>query len=136
MSAFLLLALAGAHPSCTEGTEEVPPLCPANIPAIRAVIVERSGKGDHIEDDERLDCSSFRLSAPEVRRYFRDARRVNPQAADATLDRSPCYVAGRVTFANGQTGKWRIEQYKVGRLTIGKRSLLLYAPDAGEPFIG
>jgi hypothetical protein len=131
----LLMALA-APPGCTEATEDVPPMCPSRLPAIKAISIERTGRADTRAEDEALECGKFRPTTAEVRGFLRYAGRVDPRAADATLDRSPCFAAGKVAFMDGSVGAFRIEQYRVGTLRIGKRELLLFCEACQcEPFI-
>jgi hypothetical protein len=45
------------------------------------------------------------------------------------LDWSPCYASGEVTFKNGLTGIWAIQQYRAGSLKLSNgRTYYLYCP--------
>ncbi len=125
----LLLAALAAHGACTVGTEQVPPLCASRLPAIRTLVVSRVGHRAYAEDGDRISCGSFRPSAAQVRRFLMTAKRVDPVAADATLDRSPCQASGTITFTDGSRGRWTIEQLRVGTLIRGRSRLLLFCAD-------
>lgn len=135
VTGLVALALAAAHSGCTRGSESEPPLCPARLPAIRSLTVDRTGVRAYPEPDTP-SCAGFRPSAAQVRRFLAAAGTTDAQSADATLDRSPCQASGRVTFADGRSGRWTIEQLRVGTLTLpGRPPLLLYCRGCRErPF--
>lgn len=135
MAIFALL-LAGA--GCSTGTEQIPPLCPTGLPAIRSVTVERLGYSAGKVRDPAFRCADFRPSATQIRRYLEKARRVpDYQSADATIDMVPCRARGTVRFADGRTGRWEVEQARFGNITVtGRPKMLLYTiARLGRPFL-
>jgi hypothetical protein len=130
----LLAAVAG----CSIGSEEMPPLCPTNLPAIRSVVVERSGYSATSARYPGLPCAKFRPTAAQVRVYLEKARRVpDYQSADATIVMVPCRARGTVTFKNGRRGIWEIEQARFGNIKVkGYPTMLLYTDvKIGRPFL-
>lgn len=131
----MLMALA-AHGGCTVGTEDMPPLCPTGLPAVRRIVIERAGYRAYREDGDRVACATFKPTATQVKRFFATAKTVDQGAADATLDRSPCQASGTITFVDGSKGRWTIEQLRVGMLTRGRtRTLLFCKACRTRPFI-
>lgn len=123
-----------AHPLfarelCTKGSEFEPPLCPVSMPKIRSVSIEENGAKATASQGESVDCSVFKLSKKQVRRYLSRAKQTNESDAHHTLDWSPCYASGTLKFDNGQTAHWSINQLRTGSLSMeGKNKMLLYCP--------
>jgi hypothetical protein len=115
-AALLASALARADGGCVAATEFTPRLCPAQLPAVRSVRVERQGQRSAGAAETGLDCRRFRLSPPLVRRYLAHAQRVEDDRGEAAVDRGPCQVEGTLRFADGTRAQWRIEQ--VGTATL------------------
>ena len=119
--AALLLAAA-----CTRGGEFVPRLCPAGLPPVADVVVERQGI-THWRTADEPDCAGFRPRAADVRRFFRLARAADARDVHFTLPESACAVAGRVRFADGSTGTWQVERFGLGWLDRPERArVVLY----------
>jgi hypothetical protein len=131
----LALGCAGRN-TCAAGTELMPPLCPAELPAIRSVSIIRNADKSPAEVDPNVSCAGFSIDEQVVRRYFALTKRTNENDAHHTLDYSPCQAAGEVVFENGQSGRWTLTQSRLGTLEIsGQEPLILYCPDcAFEPF--
>ena len=129
-----LMAMALSAGQCTKGTEFEPPLCPTHFPAIVGLSIERTAGMRYHEEGGPRTCRDFRPSAAQVRRFLSTAGTTDAESADATLDRSPCYASGRVTFSNGRSARWTIEQYGVGTLDwpSGKQ-VLLYCDRCRQP---
>ncbi len=123
----LLSLLASAAARCTPGSEYEPPLCPTHLPAVAAIAIDRTGAQAYREPDGPASCSSFRPTPGQIKTFLAQAGSVEPQAADATLDRSPCYASGQVRFADGRIARWTVEQLRVGTLSLpGRPQMLLY----------
>lgn len=119
-----ILALA-AH--CTSGSEYEPPVCSTHLPVVVSIAIDRTGARAYQEADGPASCVSFRPTLGQIKDFVSQAGVVNPQAADATLDRSPCYASGRLRFADGRVAQWHVEQLRVGKLSIaGHPEMLLY----------
>lgn len=123
-----LAALLLAAAACTPGGEFVPRLCPAGLPPVVEVVVERQAIVRWSPSDEP-PCAAFRPGAAEVRRLFRHARAADPREVHFTLPESACAAAGRVRFADGSTGTWQVERFGLGWLDRrgGARHALLRA---------
>jgi hypothetical protein len=127
-----MTVLAAAGP-CTEGTEFEPSLCPSNLPGVQSVQIEQQGVTLWADPDRR-SCHPFQLTEQQVRRFFRDARQAEAEGVHHTLPESPCSVLGRVTFTDGSTGSWRLDQFGLGWLErAGQERMVLYCPDCTEP---
>lgn len=104
---------------CWPRTEFVPALCTLSLPAITRVIVERDAQASSTDAALLSDCARFRLSPGQVRRFFNSAYRIDDPNPEHAGDLGPCHAAGRVTFADGRQGHWRIEQIGSGMLWVG-----------------
>ena len=123
------LCACAAEDECTSGSEFEPPLCPLKLPAISTLSITENAAKAPAETDPAVSCESFRVDEKSVRKYLSAAKRTDPSAAHYTLDWSPCYASGEVTFADGRKGRWTVNQYRVGSLVIGDADeLTLYCP--------
>lgn len=139
--AALCLVLAGlcacaSQDECTSGSEFEPPLCPLTLPAISTLSVTENAAKAAAETDATVSCKSFRVDEKSIRQYLSAAKRTDAHAAHYTLDWSPCYASGEITFADGQKGVWTVNQYRTGSLVIGNAErLTIYCPTCEfEPF--
>lgn len=127
-----LLSVQGAvscsSDRCTKGSELEPPLCPLVLPNIdKITIVENAQKSTLQRDDS--DCSTFALAESHVRRYFSEAKLTNENDAHYTLDWSPCYASGKVSFADGSFGEWSVNRLRSGTLAMSNgKKMVLYCP--------
>ena len=113
------LATTAPIERCVELPEEGPTVCPLRLPPIQSIVIEQNGQQAWEETNPPVTCSKFVLTERQVRRYFQRAWKTDRGSVHYTLPESPCYVAGRVTFATGKTVEWRIDQYAVGKLVFG-----------------
>ena len=137
-AALLATALARADAGCVAATEFAPRLCPAQLPAVRSVRIEKQGQRSAGAAEPSVDCRRFRLSPPLVRRYFTRAQRVEDDRGEAAVDRGPCQAEGTLRFADGTRAHWRIEQ--VGTATLvrsgSQQALTLYCTRCRfKPFV-
>ena len=109
---------------CQPPTEFAPRLCTVPLPAITRVVVERDAQASSADSAVFSDCSRFKLSPRQVRRFFASARRIDDPNPEHAMDRGPCYAEGRVAFADGREGLWRIEQIGSATLSIGDAARL------------
>lgn len=105
-----------AEGGCLDATATTPRLCPADLPAVRSVRVEKQAQATSAQAQPFSDCSRFRLSSATVRRYFARALRVEDNRGEHAVDRGPCEAEGTLRFADGSQAQWRIEQ--VGTATV------------------
>lgn len=138
-AAVLCCVCAGASCAadrCTKGSEFEPPLCPLHLQKISSVtIVENAAKAP-VEPDKSVACDRFLLEEQHVRRYFAKARSTSGNDAHHTLDWSPCYASGKITFSDGRSAEWTMDQLRQGSLVMddGKKTVL-YCPDCKfKPF--
>ncbi|MGH8435996.1 MAG: hypothetical protein ACRERX_16300 [Pseudomonas sp.] len=138
IAGLLLAGMAACTPAgrCTKGSELVPSMCPLKLPAITGVTIRENAAIAPAETNPAVSCTSFRVREEDVRRYFARARLTNANDAHHTLDWSPCYASGEVTFADGRTGGWTVSQLRTGSLVIGTdQPMVLYCPDCDfSPF--
>lgn len=121
---------------CTHGTEYEPALCPIRLDKISTITVEENGAKAVASQDPAIDCSGFRVDAKKVRRFLARAKEANESDAHHTLDWSPCYASGTLTFVNGKTAHWSLNQLRTGGLVIdGENRMFLYCPTCDfKPF--
>lgn len=133
MAIGLMLALAAAAQGCRTLDEDGARLCPAHLAAVRRVRVERVGV-QRWHDPDEPPCRGFRPAAADVRRYLARAERTDAGSLHHALPESGCIATGRVGFAGGRSGTFRVDRYGNMRLTIGRRVHLLHC--AGCDFGG
>jgi hypothetical protein len=122
----LISALLTAALGCTHGSEFEPPLCPAHLPAVAAVRIERQGFARWPRSDEPA-CTGFRLTDEDVRRFFRHARQADARDVHYTLPESACVARGTIRFVNGGSGRWQIDRFGLGWLDrAGQVGITLY----------
>lgn len=125
-----------ADEECIEATEYQPALCQVKLPKTTSVTIQENAATSPASDDRKIDCSSFKLTAKDVRRYFENALKTSPEDAHHTLDWSPCYASGTLVFSDGRKAHWSINQFRTGSLSItGESRMFLYCPDCKyKPF--
>jgi hypothetical protein len=133
-----LVGPALAEGGCLDATATTPRLCPADLPAVRSVQVQKQAQVSSAQAQPYSDCSRFRLSAANVRRYFARAQRVEDDRGESAVDRGPCEAEGTLRFADGTRAQWRIEQ--VGTATLvregsGERITLFCTLCRFRPFV-
>ncbi len=135
-SMLLAAALATTPTPCSSGSEYNPPLCPIDLPGIRTIAIQRNGAAAYPDKSGSASCAGFKLSRAQVARYLSHASSTDRASADATLDRSPCFASGEVSFADGQRAAWKIEQFGVGTIDwpAGRTTLLYCQACTFPPF--
>jgi hypothetical protein len=131
IAALLLCSIAAARSEdgCTPGSEFEPRTCPLELPRITRIAVLRNAAKSTQQSDLAVSCKAFRLSPKRVHHYLTHAKTVAPNESHHTLDVSPCFASGEVSFADGRRGRWHIEQLRAGRLKIGDADeQTLYCP--------
>ena len=97
------------------------------LPAIKSIEIKKVAGRSPVARDSDEQCGQFVLSKAEVQRFFRVARAVTQHDYLHMLDWSPCYVSGKLIFADGQTAIWGINQRRAGSLTLSTgRIIYLY----------
>lgn len=129
LALWFLASVCSATDGCTEATEYQPRLCPIQLPRVATVRIAENGATAPASDAPAANCSKFRLTANGVRRYLSRAMEANESDAHHTLDWSPCYASGTLTFADGRSAHWSISQAGTGSLARddGTR-VFLYCP--------
>lgn len=128
---------------CTKPTEFMPRLCPITFPKITTVHIEKNAARSSVYDrEQRYDCTDFIFTEEKVRQYLSLAMTTDRQSASNVLDWSPCYTSGGLTFENGRTAHWNINQGQAGTISTngwedneGGDLIYLYCPKCNfEPF--
>lgn len=106
-----------------------PELQDPKLPAIKSCDIKVSATRSPAARGSYEQCGQFVLTNAEVKRYLTVAREVTQDDYLHMLDRSPCYASGHVSFADGMTGVWGIQQLRAGSLTLSDgRTIYLYCP--------
>lgn len=137
LPALALVASASfANGGCAKGSEYEPPLCPIRLLKIESVRIEENGAKAAAAQYQDVNCSGFKLDAKAVRKFLSRAKKTNESDAHHTLDWSPCYASGTLTFIGDKTAHWSINQLRTGSLVIdGGNSMFLYCPTCNfRPF--
>jgi hypothetical protein len=129
----VVLALALAAVVANAGGDNTDPYA---IPAyrmtpVKSVVIKENGAWtDHTSGNETPQmCKAFRLNERDIREFFRRARRVSEHTYVHDLDAARCHAAGEVAFANGDRGKWQIDQARGGWLGLADgRALYFHCP--------
>lgn len=125
----LAASAAFAKNGCTLGAEFEPPLCPLSLPKIERVTIVENGATSPANPGSAQACSGFVLTEQNVRRHFAGALQTNPLDAHNTLDWSPCFASGMLTFMDGMTARWSIMQSRIGTLILQSGdAITLYCP--------
>ncbi len=100
-----------------------------HLPPISTVTIRNNGATVAASEEPAEQCAQFKLSYQEIGEYIGKAAEVAEHDYFHMLDWSPCYANGDVTFKNGVTGTWSIQQYRAGSLRLSSgRILYLYCP--------
>lgn len=123
----LLLSLAGTTEPAQ--ADVVPKMRDPKLPAVLTVTINENGATSPAAGSSNEGCGSFILRERDVLEYLHKAKAVTQHDYFHMLDWSPCYASGIVTFKNGATGTWGIQQFRSGslRLSTGKQ-YFLYCP--------
>ena len=125
----LVTSMSFANGGCTKGSEFKPALCPIRLLKIASVHIEENGAKAAASQDQNVDCSEFKLDVKGVRKFLSRAKESNESDAHHTLDWSPCYASGTITFVGGKTAHWSVNQLRSGSLAVeGGSNMFLYCP--------
>jgi hypothetical protein len=125
------------NPTCTTATEYQPELCRVKLPKITSVHIEENGLVSKA-DNNNTNCSTFKLTASHVRRYFFKALEIkNKENSLHTLDWLPCYASGTMHFSDNREVRWKIHQNQTGTLVFDtNQEIFFYCPDCKfSPFL-
>ncbi|MFT3930653.1 MAG: hypothetical protein QM709_10205 [Spongiibacteraceae bacterium] len=123
-----------AEEKCTEGSEFEPPLCPSAYTKVAEVKIIKNAEKLAADKSSDINCDGFVLTEPLVRKYFELAKTTNENDAHHALDWSPCISKGQIIFADGKSGVWEINQFRVGSLTVSdKKKVVLFCPQCVFP---
>lgn len=129
IAALILAVTASATLTAHDGTGTEPKMHRTHLPPISRVTIRNSGAISPASGEPAEQCADFKLSYEEIREYIVKAAEVAEHDYFHMLDWSPCNASGEVTFKNGVTGFWAIQQYRAGSLKLSNgRTLYLYCP--------
>ena len=124
---FSLMASSSVAAADDSGIE--PKMHNTHLPPVTAVTIRNSGTTSPASSESAEQCKNFKLSSQEIREYIGKAAGVSEHDYFHMLDWSPCSTSGDVTFKNGVTGVWMIQQYRAGTLKLSNgRTIYLYCP--------
>jgi hypothetical protein len=127
--ALLIFAMTSAPVAMDGGSGIEPKMRNAHLPPITTLTIQNSGATAPASGEPTKQCADFKLTHQEIRGYIGKAAEVAEHDYFHMLDWSPCYTSGKVTFKNGITGIWSIQQYRAGSLKLSNgRTLYLYCP--------
>jgi hypothetical protein len=129
IASLIFTMTASAPLIADDGSGTEPVMRQTHLPPIAAVMIRNSGVGSQASGEAVAQCADFKLSDHEIRAYISKAAEVAEHDYFHMLDWSPCYASGEVTFKNGITGIWTIQQYRAGSLKLSNgKTLYLYCP--------
>ena len=127
---FFILAVAAAaqtgNPVASEGNDKALDFKPYTITAIQSIAIEENGafaKDGYTYDEAHEMCKIFQMKEKDVRSFFRRAKQISFEEYDdpSFLYESRCYAAGKVIFANGDRGTWRIDFERRASITLADK---------------
>jgi hypothetical protein len=121
-------ALACASVTYAGGGDEPPLMRFSLATKISKVTISEMGIKAEAAKDMPEDCSGFKMTISEVHAYFKNTNTITEQHFNHTISWSPCYIRGSLTLKDGRAGEWTIQQYRGGRLSVGKNEFYLYCP--------
>jgi hypothetical protein len=125
----LFAVTASASAAMDDGSGAEPNMRTTHLPPISTVTIRNNGATSPASDEPAPECAGFKLSYQEIREYIGQAAEVAEHDYFHMLDWSPCHASGEVTFRNGSTGIWAIQQYRAGSLRLSNgKTLYLYCP--------
>lgn len=129
IASLIFTVASSASVATDDGSGTEPKTRQTHLPPISAVTIRNSGATSPASSNPVEQCADFKLSYQEVREYIGKAAEVAEHDYFHMLDWSPCYASGEITFKNGVTGIWAIQQYRAGSLKLSNgRTLYLYCP--------
>ena len=88
----------------------------SQLPAIAEVtIIENAARSPAASKSDE-SCTEFVLTKRDVLNFLTRADEISEHDYHHLLDWSPCYVAGKVKFRDGQTAMWGIHRYRGGSI--------------------
>jgi hypothetical protein len=125
----IFVVTASASLAADDGAGTEPKMRRTHLPPIATVTIRNSGAASQTSGEAVGQCANFKLSDQEIRAYIGKAAEVAEHDYYHMLDWAPCYASGEVSFRNGLTGSWAIQQYRAGSLKLSNgRTLYLYCP--------
>jgi hypothetical protein len=91
---------------------------PLRLGAIESVKIERNAQAVPGLEEASVDCSRFRLTPKQVRRYLTRAGQITENDRQYVVSDSPCNATGEVLYRSGKRATWTIGMLKEGRLTF------------------
>jgi hypothetical protein len=129
IAALILAITASSSPAAAGDSGIEPKTHDTQLPPVTSVTIRNSGVTSPTSRESAEQCKSFKLSSQEIREYIGKAAAVTEGDYFHMLDWSPCSTSGEVTFKNGVTGIWMIQQYRAGTLKLSNgRTVYLYCP--------
>jgi hypothetical protein len=129
IGALIFVAMASASVIADDSSGTEPKMRRTQLPPISTVTIRNSGATSPASGEPAEQCANFKLNSQEIGEYIGKAAEIAEHDYFHMLDWSPCYVSGKVTFKNGATGLWAIQQYRAGSLKLSNgRTLYLYCP--------
>lgn len=129
VAALLFAMVTNASLATGDGSGTEPRMRKTHLPPISTVTIRNKGATSPASGEPVERCASFTLSYQEIGEYSGKAAEVAEHDYFHMLDWSPCYASGEVTFKNGVTGTWAIQQYRTGSLRLSSgRTFYLYCP--------
>jgi hypothetical protein len=86
--------------------------------AIESVKIERNAQTVPGLEEASVDCSRFRVTPKQVRRYLTRAGQITENARQYVVSESPCNATGEVLYRSGKRATWTIGMLKEGSLTF------------------
>jgi len=113
-----------------DGDEKYGQIRPYRVTAVKKIVIKETGKWSEMlssSDETLADCAEFKPTERDVREFFLRARRISYRIYGGILDASRCYAVGEIVFSNGDEGKWVIDPFRRGLLTLSDgRNIYFY----------
>lgn len=129
VASFIFVVTTSTSLATGDGSATEPKMRKTHLPSVSAVTIQNNGATSPASSQPSTQCAGFKLSKQEIREFLGKAAEVAEHDYFHMLDWSPCYANGEVTFKNGVTGIWAIQQYRAGSLKLSNgQTFYLYCP--------
>lgn len=121
---FVILASAKTDNAAVSATHnDDGNLKPYKMTSIKSLTIKENGawsKNGYSQDESPDTCKVFQMKEKDVRDYFIRAKQISDEQYDdpTSFYESRCYAAGKIEFANGDQGTWRIDFERRGLIVL------------------
>jgi hypothetical protein len=120
--------VSAAASAASDEKEDYGPIKLYEVSAIKSVVLENMGMwtDEEYSDETPEVCAKFKLKNGDVSDFFRLARQIDYEMFRVHYLASRCYATGKIVFANGDQGSWKIDFERRGVLKLSDGRKLFF----------